>query len=229
MPITLSSGGKIVTGEKFSEMIKEFRDQFKGLMYSPKEIKSIMMYAGAVGGRVFIDVFLPKRFDTSYAHMMWYSASDDYETWKQRNVGLMVSFSQLRLGKATNNYGKEKFVMAGPQPSPFYASGTSKRIVLESAYVQVVATKLELRIRVKCNTGAINFTPQNKIFSKVLETEKQRVAKEVDRVLRKTLLPDAKEAKALGDRLPAFVTRYTNDMGKVKMRQLNPTFQARVI
>lgn len=225
MTITLSSGGKVVTGEKFSEMIKEFRGQFKGLMYSPKEIKSIMMYAGAVGGRVFIDVFLPKRFDTSYASFLGYFSTDEYDSWKQRNAGRVVSFGDYAGGGLKTN----SFTMASPQPSPFYASGQSKKIALESAYVQVVATKLELRIRVKCNSAAINFTQQYKAFSKVLESEKQRVAKEVDRVLRKTLLPDAKEAAAAGDRLPTLVTRYNNAWGKMQMRELNQSFQARAI
>lgn len=227
--LKLSNGGKTVTGTDFGKMISEFREVFKGLVYTPKEIKSIMMYAGAVGGRVFVDVFLPKRFETEYAHVMWYFVSDEYETWKERNVGKLVSLSQIRGGKGGNNYGKEQFVMAAPQPTPFYASGRSKKSVLDSAYVVVVATKGDLRISVKCNSAAINFTPQYGAFSKVLEFEKKRVAQEVDRTLRLHLVPDAKEAKARGDRLPELVTRYSNQWGKQQMRNINASFLARAV
>lgn len=227
--LRLSNGLKIVTGDDFTKMISQYREVFKGLVYTKREIKSIMMYAGAVGGRVFIDVFLPKRFDIGYVNTMGYTVGDKYAAWKVRNVGNTVSLSDLRGGDANNNYGKQKFVMAGPQPNPFYASGRSKKAVLDSAYVAVTAIKDDVRIVVKVNSAAINFTPQYDVFKRVLEFERKRVAAEVERTLRLHLVPDAKEAQARGDRLPELVTRYSNAWGKAQMRNININYLARAI
>lgn len=223
---TISANGRTFNGPTFEDIFKLYRQEFGVLGYTKAEINNIMRYAGATGGRIFIDVFLSKRFEMGYAKMLGYSSSEQYNDWKQRNVGRVISFSDFAPGLQ----GKTKsFTMSSPQPGPWRASGDSKKTTLESARA-VVVVRNDITIIVKCRTGNINFTSQYASFAKVLDTERVRVQAEVERTLRLELLPMAKAEMAAGGRLPEVVTRYTNANGKaIFARNAGPAFNMRSI
>lgn len=218
----LAKNGRIFRGPSYAELFRIYRDEFKILGYSKSEINNILRYGGAVGGRVFIDVFLPKRFDLSYARNMGYRSSPKYDEWKQRHIGMRVHFGNEGLKSKPT-------VIEGPQPTPFVASGASKKAVLSSAYA-VVVVRNDISIKVKCVSGSINFTKQHAAFSRVLDVERARVQAEVERVLRAELLPDAKAEHAAGSRLPDVVTRFSNKNARAIMtRNAAPPLDVRNI
>jgi hypothetical protein len=134
---------------------------------SQRAVDSLLRLAGYRAGMLFVNVFLPKRGDPSYARgPLGYRASVDYE-------------------KAKRTYAERNMLMNGrrvmpPQPRPFIMSGDSMRRVLESAQVEVRAygSKGRMTIRVRCDAGNIKFTPQWGNFTRITDIERQRVLRE---------------------------------------------------
>lgn len=175
--VFIEVGTKRYTGPSLKSVLEE--NNGLQIFLTKTQMASVLRFAGTIGGELWKTVFLPKRFEMAYATLLGYHVSAGYNKWKVDNVGKTVSY-----GGAKGTLKSDKtFVMAGPQPTPFYASGSSMAMVLSSAYVTVAATSSRVVIRIRFRLGNIAYKKSAE-FTTLPAWEYARVVQEVDRVLR---------------------------------------------
>lgn len=202
--IFIQHGTKKYTGPTIRSILDENR--WMGIVFDKKELAGILRFAGAVGGELWKTVFLPMRFDMDYAKRLGYGVDKGYNTWKAANVGKTVSYG----GRAGDFKTRQTFVMAGPQPAPYVASGGSKEACLASARVQVTASSSKVVIKIKFMLGNIAFKKADS-FTNLPAWEYARVVQEVDRVLRVRIAQELENKGSIDTRITSFKTRGTID------------------
>ena len=168
-------------------MAESYRGQFESDLGRAKA-KALVSHALYEAGKMWIAVFLPKRFDKGYAsRYLNYKSTKSYDKWKERSVGRQVSFTEDYVG-FTARKGGASVTVEGPQATPFVFSGKSKASALTSAYPVPVVKPGNAVLKIKLNIGAIKFR-NNDVFTKVPPHEYQAVIEYAERILRTQLQP----------------------------------------
>lgn len=181
--------GETLTVSKLRSVIAIYRKALERQHTGPKlksTVNSQIREALQAAGEMWIKVFLPKRFDPSYARgVLGYHASKRYEEEKVAAAGMTYSFTEER-GFAES---AERVLVASPQPTPFVLTGTSRAGVLAGARVEARVTSTKWVLKVHVNPGSISFTRQYQNFMRIPAIEYQRVVWEVNSRLNKLIKP----------------------------------------
>ena len=197
LSVTISDTG-VVQADSLRALLSAYRFHYKKLELRAAQINTALRAALLGAGMMWIKVFLPKRFDPSYARLvLGYRSTKAYDLWKFANEGKTVSFTRDYAGfNASRTVGGDVQVMA-PQPTPFVLSGASRALALATARPIATVTSTRARLVVKLQLGAINFRNHD-TFTTVPNLEYQRVVEEAERLLR---------AGGVSGRSPEVVTR----------------------
>ena len=131
--IFTTKSGKQITAPMLKAVIAQARGQLQQQISGRRTegaINGIIKNALYAGGELFIDVFLMKRFDMSYAKgVLGYRASTAYEQEKitAAQEGRPLSFRKARGIGFNGGVDTHGGVVMAPQPRPFVASGQSMR------------------------------------------------------------------------------------------------------
>jgi len=188
---------KVGTKEYVGPTLRDIIEKNKDLraQYSYEGYMGILRYAGKVGGEFWFAIFFPMRFEESYARSLGHTNARWYKEWKQENVGKTVPFA----GKGGTLQGGD-ITIAGPQPTPFFASGGSRASIEKSYRVEVVAKGTNLTIRVVFRLGMIAFHGRD-AFLKVPAQEYARVVQEVERTIRLRVLSQQQTEEGIDPRI----------------------------
>jgi hypothetical protein len=163
-------GTRVYTGPTLQDIID--RNKYLKTFFDRNEFKGIVRHAGRVAGELWAHVFLPMRFDMSYAKRLGYRATTDYNRFKEARVGQTVMLE-----------GKNGFILGGartirgPQPTPFMYTGSSKDYIFSKYHVDVVVKNESVTIKVVFRLGNIAFLNRD-VFLTVPAAEYARVATE---------------------------------------------------
>lgn len=206
--IYTSKTGRQIKGYSVTSLLTVYRGEFGKLM-NPAAVNSAIRLALYRGGEMFINVFLPKRFDPTYArNALGYRSDAAYDAWKavMAQNGNKVSFTSDYAGFTPSTGDKTSHVMS-PQPTPFVFTGHSKELVLSTARVNVIATSTRARLEVKVSVGSIAFTKQYSAFKVVTAIELGRVSEVIEKTLREELLPKAQTGQLKNERFTTYQSR----------------------
>ncbi len=106
-------------------------------LFSQKDQNTILRTVMQMAAQLFIDVFLPKRFEPYARTFLGYTASGKYENRKRKLAA--------------------KGIIASPQPTPLVYTGASREGALGSARATSTATVKRLTAIVRFARGAINY------------------------------------------------------------------------
>jgi hypothetical protein len=166
--IEISIGGRKYDGMTLRSIMMIHRSEFRRYL-NTRDTNSVFRDAMIKGGELWILVFLPKRKDMGYAKTyLGYSAGKKYEAAK--------------IGWAADGSAES------PQPTPFVLTGESWRTVLGSVKPYASVTAGHAVLRVKFRLGKIAFKKSEE-FTTLPVHEYRRVTQEVERILRKELMP----------------------------------------
>lgn len=180
--------GRELRGITLRQALEGHMPKLAELLTKRAAIQGVIRRACYLGGELWIRVFLPKRFEMGYARSLGYGSRQSYNDWKAKNVGRLVSFGEDYVG----GLDTKAVTIAAPQPQPFVLSGASKQSVLSTARVAVTMTGGDLsnlKMRVGFQAGAINRGRNHAAFVKLPATEYIRVVAEIERALRRELMP----------------------------------------
>lgn len=174
----------VVQADNLRLLLTSYRYTFKQLELRASQINAALRAALLGAGMMWIKVFLPKRFEPSYARLaLGYRSTKAYDLWKFANEGKAVSFTRdYAKFHAARTVGGVVTV-AAPQPTPFVLSGASRELAMATARPYATVTSNTARLVVKLQLGAINFRNHD-VFTTVPEAEYQRVVQEAERLLR---------------------------------------------
>jgi hypothetical protein len=185
--------GETLTVSKLRSIIAIYRKVLEREHSGPKKASTVNTHirnALQAAGDMWIKVFLPKRFDQSYARgVLGYRATKKYEDEKVEAAGSLYSFTEER----GFSEAAERVLVASPQPTPFVLTGTSRAGVLSGARVEARVTAKKWVLKVHVNPGKISFTKQYDNFMKIPAIEYQRVVWEVQNNLKKLTSPASPE------------------------------------
>jgi hypothetical protein len=202
--VTILPGG-IVRGDSGTAVLQEYRFRFREIGLAASRINSILREALVAAGWMWIKVFLPKRFEPSYARLqLGYRSTKAYDDWKAEHVGEEVSWTRDFAGFTPERTVGGEAVVLAPQPTPFVLSGAGKASALSSAYPVATVTANRARLTVKLKIGAISFRNHD-TFTSVPAVEYGRVLEEAERFLRRRLTggPPVRDAGTTDERTVA--------------------------
>ena len=183
LSVTISDTG-VVQAASLRALLSAYRFHFKSLELRAAQINTALRAALLGAGMMWIKVFLPKRFDPSYARLvLGYRSTKKYDLWKFANEGKTVSFTRDYAGFTASRTVGGEVTVAAPQPTPFVLSGASRALAMATARPVATVTSNSARLVVKLQLGAINFRNHD-IFTTVPALEYQRVVEEAERLLR---------------------------------------------
>ena len=204
---TVTIGGKTRHFIDMKGLLKEFQDVLKKELGKLSEANAVIRYALVEAGKMWIVVFLPKRFDENYAKsVLGYHANAGYEAFKVQaaSSGARVSFTRDHADFEPSAGHSSEFAVVSPQPQPFAFSGRSKVGALASAYPVAYVTQGKARLVIKVELGSIAFKNADK-FTFVPFIEYARVMEYAANLIQKELLPGA-----VTKTLPSNIRTFTN-------------------
>ena len=173
-------GGVEISGPSLKFIVESSRKRIKALndKLGDRAINAALMAALMIAGYMWIKVFLPKRFDKSYAEgVLQYRASERYKAGK-------------RSAAASGRPYKGADKVEPPQDTPFVLSGKSRALALAGAYPKAsVMSKGSFLLTAVVPRGRITQTPQASRFSYVPAIEKKRIAEAVVSAFEKMIVP----------------------------------------
>jgi hypothetical protein len=212
MPVRIESFSNIpiapAKSTTLGELIQGYGKALRLLAEKEKSIDAIFANALMDAGHMWIEVFLPKRFEYGYAHnVVGYRTGMKYETFKDHNAG------------HTDKSGRTIDV---DQPRPFVYTGKSKATVEGSAYPVVQGDSSHMSLRIRMRLGDIARKKAD-VFTRVPDIEYFRVVAHVERIMRRQVMPMLEK-----NALPDSYRTHTNPRSFAQSQQRNErTAQAR--
>lgn len=181
-----TKSGKIISIIDMRGMIENYKDIYKKYGMSTAGQNALIRLGAYQAGVTWGAIFIPKRFDTSYARgVLGYTAGKDYEAWKVEHAGKDTSWTEY----VGIDDGSASIHVATPQPTPFVLTGDSRKHILsQEPKVSVVERGGRGYCRVSVQLGSIAFNNAD-VFTRVTAVELQRFSQEFERNLRRQILP----------------------------------------
>jgi len=198
-------------------VVREVHGELRGLLGGLRGANSAVRWALAEAGKLWIAVFLPKRFDMEYAkRYLGYSSTQAYNRFKAQAAmtGAPVSFMGDYAGATSYHAGPgEGSTVSAPQPTPFVFTGLSRAMALSSAYPVAAVTADKAVLTIKIQLGAIAYR-NAETFTKVPFHEYARITTHALKLLEKDVAPAARAGA-----LPDHVSSFTNPRNAIQYQE----------